>query len=293
MPPGCASLPRAAATGPAPSREGGLGDVVLVRTSGDLAAVQRRPRRQDGPGRGRQPCGRTSSTPWPRTVSPPCTARRRTSPSSATRSVAGWAGTPASSASPRTASRPSSSSPPTGRSCGPTPTTTRTCSGRCAAVVAASAWSPRSSSGCTPIPDVYAGPAPLGPGARTRGRPGLGDVVGAGPRRGHHLAAGHELPATAAAARLHPRPPGRGGRRGGARRRRDGAGAARAAAGARPEMDTFGRVPSAVPDPAAHGPRGSDPGGGGGRRARRAPGGGRRGVPRRGRAGLDVVAAGR
>src|SRR6266581_666986 len=37
----------------------------------------------------------------------------------------------------------------TGRSCGRRATSTRTCSGRCAAVAATSAWSPRSNTGCT------------------------------------------------------------------------------------------------------------------------------------------------
>ena len=41
------------------------------------------------------------------------------------------------------------SSPPPARCCGPAPRSTRTCSGRCAAAAATSAWSPSSSTGCT------------------------------------------------------------------------------------------------------------------------------------------------
>ncbi len=86
-----------------------------------------------------------------------CTAPPPTSASPATRSAAASAGSRASSAWPPTASPRSSSSPPTARWCAPTPRTTPSCSGRCAAAVATSAWSPRSSSGCTRIETAYAG----------------------------------------------------------------------------------------------------------------------------------------
>jgi len=53
--------------------------------------------------------GATSSRGPPSSASPLCTVPRRTSPSSATRSAAAWAGTHASAAWPPTASRRSSS----------------------------------------------------------------------------------------------------------------------------------------------------------------------------------------
>ena len=68
-----------------------------------------------------------------------CTAPRPTSASSATRSAAGSAGSPASTACRRTRSRRSSSSPPTAASCAPTPSTSPSCSGPCAAAAATSA----------------------------------------------------------------------------------------------------------------------------------------------------------
>ena len=101
------------------------------------------------PGRGRRALarrgrGRGRVTGWPR-----CTAPRPTSASPATRSAAASAGTPASSACRPTASPRSSWSPPTARWSAPTRPRTRSCSGRCAAAAATSAWSPRSSSSCS------------------------------------------------------------------------------------------------------------------------------------------------
>ena len=70
-------------------------------------------RARAAPGSAPAPAGRTSSPPPRSSASPPCTARPPTSASPATRSAAAWAGTPASTAWPPTASSRSSSSPPT------------------------------------------------------------------------------------------------------------------------------------------------------------------------------------
>ena len=83
--------------------------------------------------------GPRSPRPRPSTASPGSPAPRRTSASSATRSAAASAGSPASTAWPRTACSRSSSSPPTAASSASTPTTSPSSSGRSAAAAAASA----------------------------------------------------------------------------------------------------------------------------------------------------------
>ena len=98
---------------------------------------RRRAPRRPGPRPARN--GRTSCRPRRTSASLRCTARRPTSASSATRSAAASAGMRASSACRRTACSRSSSSRPTAGSAASTPTTTPTCSGRCAAAAATSA----------------------------------------------------------------------------------------------------------------------------------------------------------
>ena len=141
---GCGSPRRAPATTPA--RSATCPTPILLRTSAmtDVSASTPAP---GSPASGPACCGSTSSRPRPRTGWPRCTAPPPTSASSATRSAAASAGTPASSGWPPTASPRSSWSPPTASWCAPTPSTTPTCSGRCAAAAAASASSPRWSSG--------------------------------------------------------------------------------------------------------------------------------------------------
>ena len=87
-------------------------------------------------------------------------------------SAAGSAGWDARTAWRRTTSRRSSWSPRTAWSA-PTRAPSRTCSGRCAAAAAASAWSPRSSCGCSRSPRSMPGSCG-GPPTRPRGccRPG-------------------------------------------------------------------------------------------------------------------------
>ena len=80
-----------------------------------MRGVDRRRGARDRPGRRRRAVDRRRRGGRRRTGWPRCTAPRPTSASSATRSAAAWAGTPASWAWPRTASRRSRSSPPTAR----------------------------------------------------------------------------------------------------------------------------------------------------------------------------------
>ncbi len=180
-----------------------------------------------------------------------------------------------------------------GARAGGRPRSTRTCSGRCAAAAAASGWSPRSSSGCYAIADVYAGMLLWDRERAPEVVRAWAGVVGDGPDEVTHLDAGHELPADPRAARV----PARAGRSSSSTGRCSPTTSTAQSLLAplralRPGARHLRPGAVRLPDPAAHGPRGAHPG----RRRRHAcsaqlPEEAVAGVPRRGRARVDDLAA--